>query len=160
MEPDRLPFWEWGRAPLAGLPCPEFLSSGELLLRGLAFLRLFLRPSGGFLVASATGVNGGLKKLRALPAICRESPRWMLLSDPPITEGHMSWGSARLGLRRRLLGRCFGGGFLRFARAFPDLAAHQGQSILGVEGEAPLGLFARGAERDVHAAVVGEAHGQ
>src|SRR5258708_28043073 len=43
---------------------------------------------------------------------------------------------------------------------FTAAPAEQRQGILGTEGEAANGLFTGGAESDVDAAVVGQAHGQ
>src|SRR5208282_1785437 len=68
----------------------------------------------------------------------------------PTTKGWLTPNPLRLG--SWLLG-CRA----RRRRASP---AEQGQGILGVEREAPHGLFARGAQRDVHAPVVGQADGQ
>src|SRR5271168_784421 len=70
----------------------------------------------------------------------------------------MQWLAARLlplGLGSRLLG-C-----RRLRRAGRRWAspAKQSQGVMSVEGEAPHGLFARGAEGDVHAPVVGQADG-
>src|SRR4029077_3344107 len=53
----------------------------------------------------------------------------------------------RRGSRRLLLG------------CFPAAPAEQRQGILGIKGELANGLFTGCAESDVHAAVVGHAHG-
>jgi len=60
----------------------------------------------------------------------------------------MAWNFL-LGCRRRFL-----------LRAFPAGSAEQGQGVLGVEREAANRLLARGAQGDVDAPVVGQAHGQ
>src|SRR2546429_5803176 len=56
-------------------------------------------------------------------------------------------------LRRRWSGRFLLG-------CFTAAPAEQRQGVLGTEGEAANGLFTGGAQSDVHAAVVGQAHVQ
>src|SRR6266513_1313057 len=56
-------------------------------------------------------------------------------------------------LRRRRSGRFLLG-------CFTAAPAEQRQGVLGTEGEAANGLFTGGAQSDVDAAVVGQAHGQ
>src|SRR6266576_1308303 len=60
----------------------------------------------------------------------------------------------RLGLLRRRRGRRL------LLGCFTAAPAEQRQGVLGTEGEAANGLFTGGAQSDVDAAVVGQAHGQ
>src|SRR6266850_7924360 len=78
---------------------------------------------------------------------------------PPARDGHRLWiglllrrGSWRLGLSSR---SSFSG-----LPGFSSGSTKQSQSIFRIEGEAADRLFPRGAEGDIHAAVVGKAHGQ
>src|SRR6266850_5706698 len=61
-------------------------------------------------------------------------------------------GSGRL----RLSGRSGFSGLPGFSSG----SAEQSQSIFRIEGEAANGLFSRGAEGDIHTAIVGKADGQ
>src|ERR1700687_1040439 len=95
-----------------------------------------------------------LAKKRAL-RVLREEPscRFFARSSLPTTLRRQT-----LCLRRGLfLWRCRRRFLLGGFSAGP---AEQGQSVLGVEREAANGLFAGGAQGNVHAPVVGQAHGQ
>src|SRR5260370_3640821 len=89
-----------------------------------------------------TSIPCGLNRLRILPVTTEVCPFTRLGSG-------FLW--------RRLFGRdCW-----RFLGAgFSAGPAQQRQGILGVERELPSRLFSRRAQDDVHAPVVGHAHGQ
>src|SRR5712691_5386551 len=85
---------------------------------------------------------------------------WLSVPPPEVTShfrrGFSSANTWPLGLgllRRRRSGR-----FL--LECFTAAPAEQRQGVLGTEGEAANGLFTGGAQSDVDAAVVGQAHGQ
>src|SRR6266403_2192403 len=85
---------------------------------------------------------------------------WLSVPSPEITShfrrGFSSANTWPLGLG--LLRRSRSGRFL--LGCFTAAPAEQRQGVLGTEGEAANGLFTGGAQSDVDAAVVGQAHGQ
>src|SRR5216683_5594601 len=85
---------------------------------------------------------------------------WFSVSSPEVTSyrrrccsSASTWPLGLGFLRRRRSGRSLPG-------CFTAAPAEQRQGILGTEGETANGLFTGGAESDVDAAVVGQAHGQ